>query len=99
VIATAHGGALETVVDGKTGWLVPPGDAPALAAAIARALDLAPEERRDLAARTIAHVRANFTVDAMAARTLAVYDELRGAPRSQPAAKRKNNKKKARVPA
>ena len=98
VIATAHGGALETVVDGKTGWLVPPGDAPALAAAIARALDLAPEERRDLAARTIAHVRANFTVDAMAARTLAVYDELRGAPRNLPAAKR-NNKKKARVPA
>jgi glycosyltransferase involved in cell wall biosynthesis len=97
VIATAHGGALETVIDGKTGWLVPPNDPAALAAAIGHALDLAPEERRDLAARAIAHVRENFTVDAMTARTLAVYDELRAAPRVEPAAMR--NKKNARVPA
>lgn len=36
VIATAHGGALETVVDEKTGLLVPPGDATALALAISK---------------------------------------------------------------
>lgn len=31
VIATGHGGARETVQDGVTGWLVPPGDTDALA--------------------------------------------------------------------
>jgi len=76
VIATAHGGAVETVLDKKTGWLVPPGDSAALAAAIARALDLAPEERRAMAARAIEHIRKDFTSETMAARTLAVYEKL-----------------------
>jgi glycosyltransferase involved in cell wall biosynthesis len=76
VVATAHGGAVETVLDKKTGWLVPPGDSEALAAAIARALDLSPEERRAMAARAIEHIRKDFTSEAMAARTLAVYQEL-----------------------
>lgn len=31
VVATRTGGAMETVVDGRTGWLVDPGDAPNLA--------------------------------------------------------------------
>lgn len=39
VIATAHGGALEMVVDNKTGLLVPPGDSKALAEAIQLLLD------------------------------------------------------------
>ena len=76
VIATAHGGAVETVLDKKTGWLVPPGDSEALAKAIARALDLSPEERRAMAARAIEHIRKDFTSETMAARTLAVYREL-----------------------
>jgi glycosyltransferase involved in cell wall biosynthesis len=76
VVATAHGGALETVLDKKTGWLVPPGDSEALAKAIARALDFSPEERRAMAARAIEHIRKDFTSEAMAARTLAVYQEL-----------------------
>ena len=76
VIATAHGGAVETVLDKKTGWLVPPGDSEALAEAIARALDLAPEERRAMAARAIEHIRKDFTSETMAARTLAVYEKL-----------------------
>ena len=32
VVATDHGGARETIVAGETGFLVPPGDAAALAA-------------------------------------------------------------------
>ncbi len=36
VVATDHGGARETVLPGETGWLVPPGDRNALAAAIER---------------------------------------------------------------
>ena len=78
VIATSHGGASETVVSGATGWLVPPGDADALAAALAEALDLEPAARLALAERAIAHVRANFTVERMTARTIAIYEELLG---------------------
>ena len=78
VIATSHGGASETVVPGATGWLVPPGEADALAAALAEALDLDPAARLALAERAIAHVRANFTVERMTARTIAIYEELLG---------------------
>jgi glycosyltransferase involved in cell wall biosynthesis len=38
VVATAHGGALETIEDGVTGRLVPPGDAASLAQACAEVL-------------------------------------------------------------
>lgn len=38
VVATDHGGSRETVLPGKTGWLVAPGDAAAMAAALADAL-------------------------------------------------------------
>ncbi|HXV86476.1 MAG TPA: glycosyltransferase [Gemmatimonadales bacterium] len=43
VVASAVGGLRETVVDGATGWTYPPGDAAALARAMAEALDH-PEE-------------------------------------------------------
>ena len=76
VVATNHGGARETVVHGSTGWLVPPGDARALAEAVADALKLGPEERLAHAARAIAHVRRNFDTATMAARTLDVYEEV-----------------------
>lgn len=42
VVASDVGGVREWLSDGETGLLVPPGDAAALSAAIARALDLAP---------------------------------------------------------
>lgn len=76
VIATAHGGAQETIIPGDTGWLVPPGDADALAAALAQALDQDESARLAMSRREIAHVREQFTSALMAARTLAVYDEL-----------------------
>lgn len=78
VVATSHGGAVETVVPGETGWLVPPGDAGALGHAIAEALALDADTRSRLAARAIAHVRANFTTAVMVARTIAVYQEVLG---------------------
>ena len=39
VVASAVGGLLDLVVDGETGLLVPPGDADALRAGLARVLD------------------------------------------------------------
>jgi glycosyltransferase involved in cell wall biosynthesis len=78
VIATAHGGALETVADGETGWLVAPGDAAALAGAIDRALSLEPAARARIGAAGVEHVRRRFTTEAMCAGTLAVYRSLLG---------------------
>jgi glycosyltransferase involved in cell wall biosynthesis len=76
VVATDHGGARETIVPGATGWLAPPRDSAAIAAAIGEALALAAHERRQLAERSIAHVAARYTSEAMCARTIRVYEEL-----------------------
>lgn len=81
VIATDHGGARETVLADETGWLVRPGDPDALSKAMGHALGLDPERRAVLAQAAIAHVRANYTVELMCERTLAVYRELLAADR------------------
>ena len=78
VIAAAHGGAAETVEDGATGLLVPPGDAAALGAALDRVLAMPPEARAALGARARAAVREHYTVAAMQAATLEVYREVLG---------------------
>jgi glycosyltransferase involved in cell wall biosynthesis len=46
VVASAVSGIPEVVVDGETGWLVPPEDPEALAGALAEVLDGPPEARR-----------------------------------------------------
>lgn len=76
VIATAHGGAQETVIEGETGWLVPPGDPKALAETINKALSLSTDERAALSKKGIANVRDNFSKDAMCSKTLDVYNEV-----------------------
>jgi glycosyltransferase involved in cell wall biosynthesis len=64
------------VLEGETGWRVPPGDAPALAAAIARALALPAEERARIGAQARAAVLEHYTTAAMQRATLSVYREL-----------------------
>lgn len=62
VIATAHGGSLETVVDGETGWLVPPADREAMTALLREILS--GKYRLDkLGLRGRAWVLENFTTD------------------------------------
>jgi len=73
VLAADLGGPVETVVEGATGWRVPPGDPVALAAAIRHALAMPEEERRALGERARAGVP---TLDAMQRLTLDVYREL-----------------------
>jgi glycosyltransferase involved in cell wall biosynthesis len=76
VVATDHGGARETIVPGVTGWLAPPRDPAALAAAIGQALRLDPAERAAFARRARGHVAANYTREAMCTRTIDIYEEL-----------------------
>lgn len=77
IIATAHGGSLETVLEEETGLLVPPKDAKALADSVksimgSNAQKLAAYDSRF--ART--HVIENFSKTALQTKTLAVYQRL-----------------------
>ncbi len=76
VIATDHGGARETVLNGRSGLLIAPHDAPALADAISDLLSRTPERLAEMAKRGRAHVAARYTVEKMCASTLGVYRKL-----------------------
>jgi glycosyltransferase involved in cell wall biosynthesis len=76
VIAADLGGPRETVADGATGWLVAPGDAAKLAAALARVLALPEADRAAIGAAARASVLRHFTTAAMQRATIAVYREV-----------------------
>jgi glycosyltransferase involved in cell wall biosynthesis len=76
VIATDHGGARETVEHRVGGLLVPPGDAPAMAAALADILATPLAARLAMGERAAARARGRFSVEAMQAAALRLYDEL-----------------------
>lgn len=80
VIATDHGGPRESILPGRSGWLCTPDDPKSMADSIARFLALPPEERQHVAEVGQAFVRENFSKETMCAKTLAVYDEILGAP-------------------
>jgi glycosyltransferase involved in cell wall biosynthesis len=77
VIAVAAGGPKEIVKDGKTGWLVPPSDEAALAAALVAAVN-GEAERRARGAAAYADVHARYTWPALGAQLSGIYDELLG---------------------
>ncbi len=79
IIASGVGGIPEAVRDGVNGLLVPPGDAPALGAAIAR-LAADPAQRRRLGAAGSWLVDAEFATDAMIQNNLDVYRQLLDPP-------------------
>jgi glycosyltransferase involved in cell wall biosynthesis len=81
VIASSHGGTVETVADGTSGWLVPPGDAPAWAAAMIRAIELGPTRRTEMGQVGRNRTRQLYRVDAMCAATLAAYEQVLAAHR------------------
>jgi len=74
VVSTPVGGIPAVIEDGKTGLLVPVGDAAATRAAIERAL-ADPELRRRIGAAAREHVREYCSWDRVTERTLAVYAE------------------------
>ncbi len=75
VAATRVGGLPELVVPGRTGWLVPPGDAPALAAAMSQALGDA--DAREALGRTGREIAvADFSLEAMTRRYEQVLSSL-----------------------
>jgi glycosyltransferase involved in cell wall biosynthesis len=76
VIASKLGGYTETVIDGETGLLAAPGDARALAAAMARLVAAGADNRRAMGARGQIRVRNSYTKAALQRATLAIYQRL-----------------------
>lgn len=77
VIATAHGGSLETVVHQENGWLVQPSDPKGLAIAIDEALAMTREQLQQYGENGRKRVSEQFTAQAMCEQTLKFYQELR----------------------
>jgi len=75
VVSTTVGGVPEVVEDGRTGLLVPPGDAAALGVAVAR-LVTDPALGRRLADAARAEVLPKFGVDDYVASVAGLYDRL-----------------------
>jgi glycogen synthase len=86
VVASRVGGIPEVVVDGETGWLVPPGDPTALAEAL-RVARADPARARRMGEAGRRRVEAHFSWDRIAERTLAVYRDAiaaKAAARAEP---------------
>jgi glycosyltransferase involved in cell wall biosynthesis len=77
-IGSDLGGQREIIVSGETGWLTPPGNAPALAEAIASVIGMSPEDRAAMGRAAEARIASKFTTAALQRATLEVYDKLIG---------------------
>ena len=75
IVATRVGGNVEIIVEGQTGDLVPAADPVALAATL-RAYVLDEAKRRSAGAAARKHVVERFSIDAMVANYLRVYDGM-----------------------
>lgn len=75
VVATRTGAFDELIVDGQTGWLVPPGDAAGLAAAVEEAL-ADPDRLARMGAAARAHVARHFTLRGEADALVSLYRQL-----------------------
>lgn len=76
VVAFRHGGAVESIDEGRTGWLADPLSVDSLAEALQTALSLTPRKRRALAKDARQQMTDQFSKDMMCERTLAVYKSL-----------------------
>ena len=76
VVAFRHGGAVESIDEGRTGWLADQLSVDSLAEALQTALSLTPRKRRALAKDARQQMTDQFSKDMMCERTLAVYKSL-----------------------
>ncbi len=78
VVAAAHGGALELIDAGKTGFLFQPGDVNALAMRLDAVLNLTPHKRKQIGEKAKKAARSNYSIQKMCDKTIAVYREVLG---------------------
>ena len=75
-VATDVPGSREVIVDGTTGWLSAAGNATALGAAMARAMQTQPQERTAMGERARKHVVEHFSLESVLDQWEALYAEL-----------------------
>lgn len=76
IVATAVGGNGEVVVEGRTGFLVPPRNSQALAQAMERLLALSPADRSRLGEAAKAHVAAYYGIERILSKWENIYEQL-----------------------
>lgn len=76
VIGTREGGLAETIIDGRTGILVPTGDSDALQKAIVSVLKSDKADIEEISREARDRALQYFTKDRMQTATLQIYDEL-----------------------
>jgi glycosyltransferase involved in cell wall biosynthesis len=79
VVATLGGGTSEIVIDGETGWLVPPADPEALAGKIADLLDH-PDKALGMGNKGRERIYSQFSIHKMEQTYLGLYSQLTGLP-------------------
>jgi glycosyltransferase involved in cell wall biosynthesis len=75
-VATSHGGACETIEDGVTGFLVPPGDAKALATKLDEVIALPSDVKKEMRVRSVQSVCDNFSTRKMCESTINLYKKI-----------------------
>ncbi len=76
IVATDVGGNSEIVLNGKTGFLVPPKDPNALASVMLKLMNLAESERRRMGEEARKHIESNFNLDRIIDMWEALYREI-----------------------
>jgi glycosyltransferase involved in cell wall biosynthesis len=78
VLGSNIGGIPELIQDGRTGYLIPPGDPGAMIEAVLRHFSLAPPERRAMRRRCANYAQAHVTLERHTEQIRRVYDEALG---------------------
>jgi glycosyltransferase involved in cell wall biosynthesis len=76
VVASSLGGPAETIIDGQTGVLVPPGEAAALAEAIDHLLGMSGAARAAMGRAARERISSLYSIERMCEATFAVYRRL-----------------------
>ena len=76
VVAFDHGGARETIVNGKTGWLAKPNDVKSLAQSLETALKISKVDRDKLSNAAQSLVKRKFGIKKMTKLTMEIYKRL-----------------------
>lgn len=76
LIATAHGAALEIVIEEKTGWLVPAAQVNSLTKALQKALALPEDHLQQMGEAARQHIVTHFSQDSFCQKTLHVYETI-----------------------
>jgi glycosyltransferase involved in cell wall biosynthesis len=76
IVATKAGGNQEVVLDGRTGFVVPPRDHQALASALLQLMELSEGERRMMGERGREHVRTNYGLARLVTRWERLYHDI-----------------------